>query len=450
MSVSGGPSIVTSGLLLNLEPINTKTYSYAENLYTFSQQFDQATWGKAAVTYTANNIVAPDGTLTGGLLQETSAAASPHWLTFGNTLTANSTYTASCYFKSYSNYRRFFLQMNSAGGGGTGYAGMATSNNGTTILDSNASGDFSNGRFSITPESNNWVRLAVTWTVSSNVSITTRIGLFNVGAQNYDGNGTSGAYIWGAQLERNSELKPYVVTRASVINQSTVARDTISTYAPSLSNTAYYNYNSNGTFTFTRSTAPNLKDGGGLFDSAVKNITAASFLYNDHTWEVWFKIDDRNPGGYDATEGASALSVFTGFHQGFTYTSSTMSYTVWDHNGTTATAYSPCSWTVGTSGAQINQGSWYQIVVTNNNKTFTSYLNGVQLGTGGTVPNLRYNAALNGVTLGIGKAYVAAPGASSYLLYSRSTFGGMKMYNRALTADEILQNFNATRGRYGL
>ena len=450
MSVSGGPSIVTSGLLLNLEPINSKSYSYAENLYTFSQQFDQATWGKSAVTYTANNITAPDGTLTAGLLQETSAAATAHWLTFGNTLTANSTYTASCYFKSYSNDRRFFLQMNSAGGGGTGYAGMETSNNGTTILNSYASGDFSNGRFSITPESNNWVRLAVTWTVSSNVSITTRIGLFNVGSQNYDGNGTSGAYIWGAQLERNTELKPYVVTRDSAINQSTVARDTISTYSPTLSNTAYYNFNSNGTFTFTRSTAPNLKDGGGLFDSTARNITASNFIYNDHTWEVWFKIDDINPGGYDVTEGFSVISVFTGYHQGFNYSSSLMIYSVWDYDGVTATGYNPCSWTVGTSGAQINQGNWYQIVVTNSNRTFTPYLNGVQLGTGSTVPNLRYNAGFNGSTIGIGKAYTAAAGVSSYLGYSRSTFGGMKMYNRTLTAEEIRQNFNASRGRYGL
>lgn len=450
MSVSGGPSIVTSGLLLNFEPINIKTYSYAENLYPFSQQFDQATWSKAAVTYTANNISAPDGTLTAGLLQETSAAATNHWLAFGNNLTANSTYTASCYFKSYSNDRRFFLQMNSAGGGGTGYAGMETSNSGTTILVSGTSGDFSNGRFSITPESNNWVRLAVTWTTSSNVGVTTRIGLVDNGAQFYNGNGTSGAYIWGAQLERNTELKPYVVTRASAINQSTVARDTISTYSPTLSNTAYHNYNSNGTFTFARSTAPNLKDGGGLFDSTVRNITASSFLYNDHTWEVWFKIDDINPGGYDVTEGFSALSVFTGYHQGFTYSSSLMVYSVWDSDGVTITIYNPCSWTVGTSNAQILQGQWYQIVVTNSNKTFTPYLNGVQLGTSSTVPNLRYNATVNGSTIGIGKAYTAAAGAFSYLGYSRSTFGGMKMYNRTLTAEEIRQNFNASRGRYGL
>ena len=450
MSVSGGPSIVTSGLLLNLEPINIKTYSYAENLYTFSQQFDQATWGKAAVTYTANNISAPDGTLTAGLLQETSAAATAHWLTFGNTLTANSTYTASCYFKSYSGDRRFFLQMNSAGGGGTGYAGMETSNSGTTILNSYVNGDFSNGRFSITPESNNWVRLAVTWTVSSNVSITTRIGLFNVGAQNYDGNGTSGAYIWGAQLERNSELKPYVVTRASAINQSTIARDTISTYSPTLSNTAYHNYNSNGTFTFARSTAPNLKDGGGLFDGTIRNITASSFIYNDHTWEVWFKIDDINPGGYDVTEGFSVVSVFTGYHQGFNYSASSMQYTVWDSDGVSFTGYNPCSWTVGTSNAQILQGQWYHLVVTNSNKTFTPYLNGLQTANPTTVANLRYNAGLNGSTLGIGKAYTAASGLGSYLGYSRSTFGGMKMYNRALSAEEIRQNFNASRGRYGL
>jgi hypothetical protein len=450
MSVSGGPSIVTSGLLLNLEPINIKTYSYAENLYTFSQQFDQSTWSKAAVTYTANNIVAPDGTLTAGLLQETSAAASPHWLECGNNLAANSTYTASCYFKSYSNDRRFFLQMNSAGGGGTGYAGMETSNNGTTILNSYASGDFSNGRFSITAESNNWVRLAVTWTVSSNVGITTRIGLFDVGSQNYNGNGTSGAYIWGAQLERNSELKPYVVTRASAINQSTVARDTISTYSPTLSNTAFYNYNSNGTIQFTRS-ASTPKDGGGLVGNYPTGpLSPGNFLYNDHTWEIWFKINDITPGSYDGTEGWSALAVYQGYHQGFYYTSNAMDYYIWDYDGVTASAFLCSRWTLGTSGTQLIQGNWYQLVVTNNNKTFTPYMNGVQLGTGYTATNLRFNNLYQGGVIGIGKAAAVAAGLGSYIYYSKSTFGGMKMYNRALRADEVLQNFNAQRGRYGL
>lgn len=451
MSVSGGPSIVTFGLLLNFEPINIKTYSYAENLYTFSQQFDQATWNKAAVTYTANNISAPDGTLTAGLLQETSAAATAHWLTFGNTLMANSTYTASCYFKSYSNDRRFFLQMNSAGGGGTGYAGMETSNSGTTILVSGTSGDFSNGRFSITPESNNWVRLAVTWTTSSNVSVTTRIGLFDNGAQFYNGNGTSGAYIWGAQLERNTELKPYVVTRASAINQSTVARDTISTYSPTLSNTAYYNYNSNGTFTFARSTAPNLKDGGGLIGNyPIGPLSVGNFIYNDHTWEIWFKINDVNAGNYDGTEAYSALAVYQGYHQGFQYTSSFMDYYVWDYDGVTALSLTASRWTLGTSGTQLIQGNWYQLVVTNNNKTFTPYVNGVQLGTGLTATNLRFNNLYNGGVISIGKTANVPSGVGSFTYYSRSTFGGMKMYNRALSAEEIQQNFNAGRGRYGL
>ena len=163
-----------------------------------------------------------------------------------------------------------------------------------------------------------------------------------------------------------------------------------------------------------------------------------------------FKIDDINPGGYDVTEGFSVVSVFTGYHQGFNYSASLMVYSIWDSDGVSFTGYNPCSWTVGTSNAQILQGQWYQLVVTNSNKTFTPYLNGLQTANPTTVANLRYVAALSGSTLGIGKAYTAVAGVGSYLGYSRSTFGGMKMYNRTLSAEEIRQNFNASRGRYGL
>jgi hypothetical protein len=77
-------------------------------------------------------------------------------------------------------------------------------------------------------------------------------------------------------------------------------------------------------------------------------------------------------------------------------------------------------------------------------------VNGVQLGTGLTATNLRFNNLFNGGVISIGKAATVASGVGSFVYYSRSTFGGMKMYDRALTSDEIRQNFNATRGRYGL
>ena len=119
---------------------------------------------------------------------------------------------------------------------------------------------------------------------------------------------------------------------------------------------------------------------------------------------------------------------------------------MWDNTG--PTNVNACSWTVGTSGAQINQGSWYQIVVTRSGNVFTPYVNGVQVGTGST----RSYTAFSGVSndLHLGAATNVAAGVSSYVYYAKNSISNMKMYNRALSAAEVKQNFNALRGRYGI
>jgi hypothetical protein len=127
-----------------------------------------------------------------------------------------------------------------------------------------------------------------------------------------------------------------------------------------------------------------------------------------------------------------------------------MSYYVWDYDGVNAGIVECCRLTLGTSGTQLLQGNWYQLAVTNNNKTFTSYVNGVQVNATYTPPTLRFNNLYQGGVISIGKSANVPANTGSYLYYSKSTFGGMKMYNRALRADEIQQNFNANRGRYGL
>lgn len=232
-------------------------------------------------------------------------------------------------------------------------------------------------------------------------------------------------------------------------NTGTVITNTARTNTNSsftLVDSSYYTI-ANGTVQFTRTTAPTAKDGAGMLAiSLINQLTAQNFLYNDHTWEVWFRIDDRNPGAYDGSEGYSAITAYRGYHAGYVYTASTMYYYIWNN----ATSAVECArWTVGASGAQINQGSWYQMAVTRAGNVFTPYINGVNLGTGSTsVTN--YQAGVTGNDIGIGKVIDPAAGTNSFVYYSKSTFSNMKMYNRALTAAEINRNFNALRGRFNI
>ena len=71
------------------------------------------------------------------------------------------------------------------------------------------------------------------------------------------------------------------------------------------------------------------------------------------------------------------------------------------------------------------------------------YINGVLLGTQNVTGVLGTNA--NGMSIG---AYGGFNGGRSY--YYSGDIATMKFYNRTLTDTEVLQNYNATKSRFGL
>lgn len=90
--------------------------------------------------------------------------------------------------------------------------------------------------------------------------------------------------------------------------------------------------------------------------------------------------------------------------------------------------------------ASVATNTWYQLCMTYNGTTASFYLNGSFLSTG----NIGSNGASNGVTV-LG-TYTA--GSALERLTGRVAIA--RVYNRALTADEVAQNFNALRGRFGI
>lgn len=99
-------------------------------------------------------------------------------------------------------------------------------------------------------------------------------------------------------------------------------------------------------------------------------------------------------------------------------------------------------WVTGSvSSALATTGSWICISQTTDdaNKLFKTYLNGVQIAsvTFAGTPN-------SGGGLLIGKGFYAGT------VNFNGRIGVVRYYNRTLSASEILQNFNATKGRYGL
>ncbi len=89
------------------------------------------------------------------------------------------------------------------------------------------------------------------------------------------------------------------------------------------------------------------------------------------------------------------------------------------------------------SGINISDGAWKNVVLTFSGGDGNLYLNGA------SVSNFTYNISNNLNNLFIG----AEANANQY---AACNIAQVLVYNRTLSAQEILQNYNATKKRYGL
>ena len=94
----------------------------------------------------------------------------------------------------------------------------------------------------------------------------------------------------------------------------------------------------------------------------------------------------------------------------------------------------------GLAGGSVPNGQWAYVAVTMGPTGLTNYVNGVATATTAT--------AYTPANVTNGDLFVGAYGIGSELFHGSISSG--KIYNRVLTAAEILQNFNAHRGRYGI
>jgi hypothetical protein len=183
---------------------NQVGYSEGVNLLRYSEQFDD--WVKVGITVTPNVALAPNGTLTADKLIATNSPSQTRAAYRATTVTQTATYTLSARFKA-AEYSRCVLQeIGSARFGATFdlVAVTTTSLGGTGFVSSN-----------IIAEDDGWFLCYVVFNgiAGANYAITT-IG-YTVGASlntagtSYAGDGVSGIYVWGAQLELGTTVTDY-------------------------------------------------------------------------------------------------------------------------------------------------------------------------------------------------------------------------------------------------
>lgn len=173
------------------------------NLLKYTEQFDNAAWASIAATVSADTTVAPDGSTTADKIVAT--ATTGYHDRYQVYTTVAGTYVVSIYAKA-AEYSKLKVAESSLGA----FAAQFDLASGTLIaLTAGTSASIT--RDPVT----GWCRCSVAFTPTAAARSASFIGYpdsgatqTNFGAQ-YTGDGTSGIYVWGAQLEQSAAATNY-------------------------------------------------------------------------------------------------------------------------------------------------------------------------------------------------------------------------------------------------
>lgn len=177
------------------------------NLLTYSENFNVGL-GKEGASALDNVSIAPSGTMTATKLVE-SSANSQHKVYKNVTQPTAGTYTFSAYVKAAGRTKIQITEGFSVGGGCEFDLAAVTAASYTPGK---------NG--SITPVGNGWFKVSVSWDFLANTLTYVYMVLMSGTSASYQGDGYSGIYIWGAQLEAGSFPTSYIKTEASQVTRA--------------------------------------------------------------------------------------------------------------------------------------------------------------------------------------------------------------------------------------
>lgn len=216
-------------------------------------------------------------------------------------------------------------------------------------------------------------------------------------------------------------------------------------------------------FTLTNGPSFDTGSGGsirfdGVNDYATLNIASdtpmkiENFIFANHTYEIWFNLGSLSPSFADGTEVAQALLCWPGWHNfsGFVQLTPTSSVSLYSNHLYNSTRTDQFVTLTNITGSSITTGSWFcihDIIDYTNTKSYT-YINGVQLSMTASVP-VSSMASSNGIpanVINIG----AARGTTDYKFFLQNgRISAVRLYNKALTAEEVSQNYNMQKTKYG-
>jgi hypothetical protein len=334
-----------------------------------------------------------------------------------------------------------------------------------SVNSSSASGFFKNASTTINDIGNDWLRISLTGTTWFESGL--RVQIYSYDSVATTGDGTSGIYIWGPQLEQNSNSTIYVPTASLATGANTIIANTFNQRTTSTGNTYIRNiydevsktlpiedsslivnldpsydvsYSGTGTTCYDISGNKNhaTLNGNITFDTynsafnlnggyiSIPTSTSLNTISTGVTASVWVNPTQFIDGNYSRIISRDSYP--------------TQSWYIEQGGGINANRGSIFSYDArsAVSGPVLAINTWYNITMTSNNSFTSLYVNGNVYGSSAT-STFKANTA----GIGIGSD---ANGGSSLLC----KIGTVQVYNRSLTPSEILTNVNAQRTRYGV
>ena len=176
------------------------------NLIIRSEEYN--TWTQDDGSIVTDAAIAPDGQMTAEKFV-TNTNLAQHRVKRTVALTAGNTYTSSVYVKKagYDYYMIFWSPL--------GSANIAVNLDTGSVI---TSGGGEKVGQSVTPLPNGWYRVSVTLTTVNGGNYQQLNYAYN-GANNFTGDGVSGIYIWGSQVEQSAFPTSYISTTASTVTR---------------------------------------------------------------------------------------------------------------------------------------------------------------------------------------------------------------------------------------